>query len=79
MKTVFKIDIAILRELGFVPNERNRMYHTAKVTIGSHTVWTKNFDDAQKIANRVVGNLYRRGLNVQYRVEDQNGNYQYNW
>lgn len=79
MKTVFKLDSETLRELGFVPNERNRRYHTAKVTIGGHTVWTKDFRFAQKIANRVVGTLYRRGLDVQYRVDDQNGNYQYNW
>lgn len=79
MKTVFKLDADILRELGFVPNERNRRYHTAKVTIGGHTVWTKDFDTAQKVANRVIGTLYRRGLDVQYRVEDLHGNYQYNW
>lgn len=79
MKTVFKLDADTLRELGFVPNERNQQYHTAKVTIGGHTVWTKDFDTAQKVANRVIGTLYRRGLDVQYRVEDLHGNYQYNW
>lgn len=79
MKTIFKIDLYELIALGFVPNERNRHYHRAKVTIGGHTVWTKDFHTAQKIANRVVGNLYRRGLDVQYRVEDLHGNYQYNW
>ena len=79
METVFRIDLETLRNVGFVPNKRYRQYHTAKATIGGHTVWTKDFQSAQKIANRVVGALYRRGFDVQYRVEDMYGNYQYNW
>lgn len=79
MKVMFTIDIAILLALGFVPNQRSKNYHMAKVTIGGHTVWAKNFAAAHRIASRVVGSLYRRGFDVRYRVEDQNGNYEYNW
>lgn len=79
MKVMFTIDLAILLALGFVPNQRNRRYHTAKVTIGGHTVWCKDFHAAQKIANRVVRALYKQGLDVRYRVDDQFDNTMYNW
>lgn len=79
MKVMFTIDLAILLALGFVPNQRSKNYHAAKVTIGGHTVWCKDFHAAQKIANRVVKALYKQGLNVRYCVEDTFGNAMYNW
>lgn len=79
MKTMFTIDLAILLALGFVPNQRNRRYHTAKVTIGGHTVWTKDFRTAAKIANRVVGALYKQGIDIRYKVDDQFDNTMWNW
>lgn len=79
MNYVYFIALEMLVSIGFVPNKRNPKYHTASVTIGGHTVWCKDFRSAQKLANRVMHVLYSRGLNVRYKVEDNLGNYQYNW
>lgn len=78
MKTML-IDLAILIAVGFVPNKQNRPYHTARVTIGGHTVWCKDFRTANKIAVRVTDALERRGIDAYYRVEDQYGNYTGSW
>ena len=75
----FVIALALLNQLGFVPNTRNTRYHKASCTIAGYTVWCKDFCTAQHVANRVMCALYKRGLNPSYRVEDNKGNYQYNW
>ncbi len=78
MKKMFTIELAILLALGFVPNEKKR-YHAAYVTIGGHTVWTKDLRVANKIATRVLTALNKRGIDAQYCIEDLYGNYMKNW
>lgn len=79
MNSIYTIALEILLALGFVPNKRNPRYHSASVTIGGHTVWCKDIRAAQKVAHRIMRVLYRRGIDVRYRVEDTNGHYEYNW
>ena len=79
MTYTYSIELVILIALGFVPNKKNPRYHKASCSICGYTVYCKDFRAAQKIANRVVHSLYTRGYNPRYRVEDVEGNYQYNW
>ena len=78
MNYTFIVALALLRAVGFVPNTKTK-HHRASVTIAGYTVYCRNWEAAIKVANRVMFALYKRGLNPSYRVEDDNGNYQYNW
>ena len=79
MEIRFSLPAEELAKLGFVPNKRTGKHH-AWCKIGGHTVWCVDFGAACKLADRVMGILYKKGLNVQYRVESTSGFcYRYNW